>query len=277
MDQEELDDVEPDVDPRTHEVDDVEPADLEMKLLDKIDKHQVTVSITPRVTPTPTPTSTVKRGIPKSQPVSNAPRVQYVRRADGKGFMKKIISGPTVMRPKKKKKKPFRGANYRFDGSSIKKRNAAGAAGIKKNSNLVNDENNENEFLNYLGLRKDSTEEGGDRGQAAPEVVTSNKAKKSFQLGGDETAASAQKRRLSYSDVLSAQKKMRRDQMGQAVRSSFGGIIKPVSQGKPVIKAETEEEQEIRVSSARYQYSRLRLLWRPRLGLLSGGILCSLI
>ena len=65
--------------------------------------------------------------------VAVKPPSRFVRRADGKGFVRRdALRGINrrAMFNLKKKKKPFRGGNYRFDGSSIKKRNAKRSGGM---------------------------------------------------------------------------------------------------------------------------------------------------
>ena len=60
------------------------------------------------------------------------PPSRFMRRADGKGFVRRDALRGINRKPMfnlKKKKKPFRGGNYRFDGSSIKRRAAKRAAG----------------------------------------------------------------------------------------------------------------------------------------------------
>jgi hypothetical protein len=64
-----------------------------------------------------------------------------VRRADGKGFVRRdALRGinRNIAFNLKKKKKPFRGGNYRFDGSSIKRRAAKKAGGIFNIPNELN-------------------------------------------------------------------------------------------------------------------------------------------
>lgn len=206
LDEEELDDVEPDVDPKTKEVDDVEPTVSEEqneKIIAKIDKHQVTVSITPKVSTKPKPplplsaiipshTITPKPILPKQE---SSRTVQYARRADGKGFVRKVVDKRTIIRVKKKKKKPFKGANYRFDGSSIKRRSAKktvssssstttttpAAEGEFSNNTPRSDgaqsPQRDPEFLQYLGIhRKESPEVNKDL--IKPK---GHKAKKSFK------------------------------------------------------------------------------------------------
>ncbi len=152
--------------------------------------------------------------------------MQFVRRPDGKGFMRKPASSATsngsgnsvailkaaeaaVAKAKKKKRRMFRGANYRFDGSSIKKKKGANhhksssAAGSSSTS-VNNDEltitlkevpkaeagnrefKKEGDFLSYLGIqRKDSSSDetppGSGSGLASLPKPASQKAKKSFR------------------------------------------------------------------------------------------------
>ena len=249
----ELDDVEPD-----EELDDVEPNNsINQELISKIDKHQVTVSITPRTQAKsngsfkPKPLSKVlsSSGVssasgPIVAPAVTASKVQYVRRADGKGFVRKII-GP---KSKKKKKKPFRGANYRFDGSSIKKKGAPKTPKTdpQQQQQVLNAEEPPRDpaFLEYLGIqRKDSTDSKASDSSKGPT------AKKSFQQQQQQQLdiASAQKRRLSLSDVLNSQKRIKRDHRGQLpVKNRF-----VLHKAKAEPEAEVEEE-EVAVSSIKY-------------------------
>ena len=154
-------------------------------------------------------------------------QMQFVRRPDGKGFMRKngkaaksessassrghgnsvaILKAAeaAVAKAKKKKKRVFRGANYRFDGTTIKKKKAPGIKGTSVNSNELtitvkevpktrsvrNSEieaminaakpKEEGDMLSYLGIqRKDSS---SDEQPPAPKVSpVSQKAKKSFR------------------------------------------------------------------------------------------------
>ena len=254
LDEDELDDVEPDVDPN-YEVDDVEPVDAGFNSV-TIGNGEDSATITP---------------IPLRAPKKTGSEVRYVKTADGK-FHKKIIDHDTINRlravRKKKKKKAFRGANYRFDGSSIKKR----VGGSKRPLSAASTEDREEErrrngggdggegpisesrpdppdVLAYLGIqRKDSTESKtetlSDNGGSMVTVSLTSagpKAKKSFKAPFDlpdsitisrnsstDDASSvdssgALKRRLSLSEVLSNQKKLKSSNGRQVVRHSLGG------------------------------------------------------
>jgi hypothetical protein len=239
LDEDELDDVEPDVDPHTFEVDDVEPSEA---------------------------AETAAAAARGNGNVANRTEVRYVRSADGKSFVRKIVDGRTLKkrRVKKKKKKAFRGCNYRFDGTSIKKR------GGKRPTSAASDRDDENgdgatngdsnrdpsDVLAYLGIqRKDSTECKTDTNSGAvgsmatmrmttptPQSVASSgqKAKKSFKTpfglpssisisrnSSTDDAASVDssgslKRRLSLSEVMNNQKKLKSSD-GGLVRHSIGG------------------------------------------------------
>ena len=187
--------------------------------------------------------SPIKQNI--SQPPQVRPRkvetLQFVRRADGKGFVRKgsaqhvaqmqgsLKAGTSLLKTtnisKQKKKKRFRGGNYRFDGSSIKKRKAG-----KKRTPDTEDEEmatslsaEEREFprkngterrepamLAYLGIqRKDSTDSNRDSEQASvadsseyiPSICRKSqgpKAKKSFR---PREQNESQNKRLSLDDL----------------------------------------------------------------------------
>lgn len=167
IDEDELDDVEPDLDPQTNEVDDVEPRELVVRPPEERD-------LLPR-----------------------GSSVQFVRRADGKGFAKKVIDGRTMdlFRSKKKKRKAFRGINYRFDGTRIKKR--GGGAGKRPGSANDNagvnggddddDDDRDPSVLAYLGIqRKDAAAAAAEHEIPALTITRTTtsvgpKAKKSFK------------------------------------------------------------------------------------------------
>ena len=246
LDEDELDDVEPDVDPNTYEVDDVEPGDAGFNSV-TIGNGEDSATITP---------------IPLRVPKRTGSEVRYVRSADGK-IHKKIIDHDTINRlravRKKKKKKAFRGGNYRFDGSAIKKRvggkRPPSAASLDRDeeprrnggNGPSSDSRDPPDVLAYLGIqRKDSTESKSetmsDGGSMVTVSLTSGpKAKKSFKAPFDlpdsitisrnsstDDASSvdssgALKRRLSLSEVLSNQKKLKSSNGRQVVRHSLGG------------------------------------------------------
>ena len=179
-----------------------------------------------------------------SQPPQVRPRkvetLQFVRRADGKGFIRKgsaqhvaqmqggVKPGTSLLKARnssKHKKKRFRGGNYRFDGSSIKKRKA----GKKRIEDIENEEmedalgtqqsvprrkfeeGREPAVLAYLGIqRKDSTDSNKDSSEqasvadsieSAPSIIRNSqgpKAKKSFRPREEEES---QNRRLSFDDL----------------------------------------------------------------------------
>ncbi len=228
LDEEELDDVEPDVDPNTNEVDDVEPGEEQddamaalreqEALIRSIDKHQVTVSITPKSAmnkasvakspPVPDTVSVTATHVSSASTSALQGKVQYVRRPDGKGFMRKVIDRSAMNRikaKKKKKKKAFRGINYRFDGSRIKKRVVRKPQQQQPQQQQQQPQQQQQQqqqqdgsapqdssFLEYLGIqRKDSTDsklslaESGDSLKSAGQ-----KAKKSFKVVGSHQTQS---------------------------------------------------------------------------------------
>ena len=165
--------------------------------------------------------------------------LQFVRRADGKGFVRKgsaqhvaqmqggLKAGTSLLKIRNisKKKKRFRGGNYRFDGSSIKRRKAgkkrlqdmedgemdnsldAEELGLRRKNG---EERREPAVLAYLGIqRKDSTDSSKDSEQASiadsaeylPSIVQRShypKAKKSFRPRDDHES---QNKRLSFDDL----------------------------------------------------------------------------
>ena len=159
IDEEELDDVEPDVDPDTNEVDDVEPEDDDDEEEDEEEEenetirnlknsfsHEVSVSITsikkkqppPPASPAASDNGIVLPGMPVTAPAPPSPMDDSVEvslshatgNGDGEsgGFAPKVGGAPNHpglphrIKKKKKKKKAFRGGNYNFNGKSVKKR-----------------------------------------------------------------------------------------------------------------------------------------------------------
>ena len=191
--------------------------------------------------PTTTRVSPVKNHnsqIPPQVRQRKVETLQFVRRADGKGFVRKgsaqhvaqlqggFKAGTSLLKnrnlSKQKKKKRFRGGNYRFDGSSIKKRK-----GVKKRNQDNEGEEMENgdgstfhprngtegrepAVLAYLGIqRKDSTDSNRDSEQASiadssesiPSIVMKSqgpKAKKSFRPREENEYHN---KRLSFDDI----------------------------------------------------------------------------
>ena len=178
-----------------------------------------------------------------SQPPHVRPRkvetLQFVRRADGKGFVRKgsaqhvaqiqegLKAGASLLKvhnSKQKKKKRFRGGNYRFDGSSIKKRKAQRKQiqstedgmdeSYENDSSTISlkngTERREPAMLAYLGIqRKDSTDSSRDSEQASiadsseylPSIsvkAPGPRAKKSFRPREENES---QSKRLSLDDL----------------------------------------------------------------------------
>lgn len=119
--------------------------------------------------------------------------LQFVRRADGKGFMRKPIVGSSLLKNKKKKRRFFRGANYRFDGTSIKKRPGrkctANDDASEELSITVKEvptrSKQEPDVLAYLGIqRKDATGyTTTTTTDSSIKMAPQQKAKKSFRPG----------------------------------------------------------------------------------------------
>jgi hypothetical protein len=174
LDEEELDDVEPDVDPQTKEIDDVEPQEEE------------------------DPAGMVNENPPPA-------KLHLVRRRDGKGFMKKILANRSLaligkgkkralIDKGKKKKKPFKGLNYRFDGTKIKKR-AKRSTPVPPHEDFLDSGMNDNDpersgtddfsVLNYLGIHRNDS---GAKSESSPDSTSFSsgpRAKKSFKSGHD--------------------------------------------------------------------------------------------
>ncbi|QQP56118.1 Uncharacterized protein FKW44_000675, partial [Caligus rogercresseyi] len=139
-----------------------------------------------------------------------ATKFRFVRRADGKGFVKKSVksSGAPIHQPFRKsytsaKKKPFKGINYRFDGSIKKRRktiltpstpytkvrlpsssrwNDDDSSSIRSDRDLTN----EHDVLTYLGIqRKDSTDSKSSVAEETKnnKIISGPKARKSFGTG----------------------------------------------------------------------------------------------
>lgn len=300
IDEEELDDVEPDVDPDTNEVDDVEPEDEQeeededeeeddeeeenetIRSLKNSFSHEVSVSITsikkkstqPPASPAASDNGIVLPGMPVTAPAPSpshdSVEVHVTQPGGGGGenggFAAKAghASGGLVSRfKKKKKKKAFRGGNYRFDGKSVKKRGGGRrVGGLTRSENgdsfsnvenmedledLEGEELEEGEVrspsvLSYLGIHRKESSDLGD----SPESLNGvQKAKKSFAKASvisrnssmdSMESANSLKRRLSLSEVLNNQKRVRSDQQQKVMRSSFGGQATP-NAGQSLLKA----------------------------------------
>ena len=169
---------------------------------------------------------------PKPDPVATKVKVKEIRRSigtlkfvrtvDGKGYMRKqsdnllqkakaTVAGKSVLRNKNKKKKKrfFKGANYRFDGKPSKKKvlkasssRAPSEAGSSDAQLTLKDvqsgvmELEEADVLSYLGIQRKGSEDG--EFEIAEEIKvrspTSNKAKKSFRPSLSPTAAAISER-----------------------------------------------------------------------------------
>ena len=85
--------------------------------------------------------------------------LKFIRTADGKGYIRRQTDNllkNAKMSKTKKKKKFFRGANYRFDGSIIKKKPKKSQTNVsprKEKQILADEEKEENpgDVLSYLG------------------------------------------------------------------------------------------------------------------------------
>lgn len=114
--------------------------------------------------------------------------LKFVRTADGKGYMRRQTDNllqkakATARVVKKKKRRFFRGGNYRFDGSSIKKRAGPGKSSKTPSEAgsdaqlMINDLNpaSEGDVLSYLGIQRKGSEDGDEEAKTP-------KAKKSFR------------------------------------------------------------------------------------------------
>ena len=151
--------------------------------------------------------------------------LKFVRTADGKGYMRRqtdnllqkakaTVAGKSVLRNKKKgtqkkKRRFFKGANYRFDGKPSKKKvlkatssKAPSEAGSSDAQLTLKDvqsgvmELEEADVLSYLGIQRRGSEDG--EFEVAEEIKvrspTSNKAKKSFRPSLSPSAAAISER-----------------------------------------------------------------------------------
>ena len=176
----EVDDLEKLVEGELEELDDVEPDEQFPSSLQDVENE-------------PSP-AVVTNGDPPKRKVET---LQFVRRADGKGFVRK--NGPRPVRTSssllklktnKRKKKPFRGGNYRFDGSTITKKRPAPKRSSHSGADAAGNDQPPS-FLAYLGIqRKDSTDSNkNDSVKSESESKQSNvgpKAKKSFKPSNEE-------------------------------------------------------------------------------------------
>ena len=182
-------------------------------------------------------TKTQNSQVPPQVKQRKVETLQFVRRADGKGFVRKgsaqhvaqlqaspggFKAGTSLLKNKnffkQKKKKKFRGGNYRFDGSSIKKRKGAKKR-AQDNEDMENggeptpQQGREPAVLAYLGIqRKDSTDSNKDSEQASiadssegtPSIVMRSqgpKAKKSFRPREENEYLN---KRLSLDDITAS-------------------------------------------------------------------------
>ena len=134
--------------------------------------------------------------------------LKFVRTADGKGYMRRqtdnlLQKAKATVTGKKKKKRFFRGANYRFDGSSVKKvkravkkatsSKAPSEAGSCDAEVTIKDpatmKLEEADVLSYLGIQKRKECEDGELESESAILIeeikgrspTTPKAKKSFR------------------------------------------------------------------------------------------------
>ncbi len=223
------------LDEEEEEIDDAEEEELEEELDDVEPTDGATNGEqTCSTTKTPssadqssgTPTSVTNRkpdlAPPADEPppkVAISPRrkigtLKFVRTADGKGYMRrqtdqllqKAKATASKFNSKKKKKRFFRGANYRFDGSSIKRKARPNKAlpviesvGSQLTAGILNQDGaevpvaGENNFLSYLGIQRKGSEEAealSESEENAPKKVA-QKAKKSFRPSGSSPTSNA--------------------------------------------------------------------------------------
>ena len=131
--------------------------------------------------------------------------LKFVRTADGKGYMRRQTDNllqkakATAFRvaAKKKRRRFFRGGNYRFDGKrpqkSKKNQQLQSVQTVPDDNHFASNEaaSSEDNFLSYLGIqRKNSDAEATESVMEDPDQVTRSisalpKAKKSFRTGID--------------------------------------------------------------------------------------------
>lgn len=144
-----------------------------------------------------------------NEPTKPKPPLQsrFVRRADGKGFIRRdVIRARNLLNLHKKKKKPYRGVNYRFDGSSIKKRVS------KKNANQISPTSSISSdsplappaepvsVLSYLGIQRKNSSEVQSAKSHEMNPKSQPKAKKSFRPTTNTEQLQSETR--SESDVM---------------------------------------------------------------------------
>uniref|UniRef100_A0A0K2U4S4 Uncharacterized protein n=1 Tax=Lepeophtheirus salmonis TaxID=72036 RepID=A0A0K2U4S4_LEPSM len=160
-----------------------------------------------------------------------ATKFRFVRRADGKGFVKKSVksssnssvksgsvshnvrktySSSVLKGIRKKKKKPFKGINYRFDGSIKKKKktylNPSAYKDDDETSSIRSDREigNEQDVLSYLGIqRKDSTDSKSSIiDESKEKIVVGPKARKSFGGSSGTVVSPPSSKKRPLGDVL---------------------------------------------------------------------------
>ena len=190
------------------ELDDVEPLDGAENGQNKSAADQAKIL----------PTVIVKPPVPiETSPRRRIGTLKFVRTADGKGYMRRQTDNllqkakATAVRVgKKKKRRFFRGENYRFDGSSIKnrKRNMGGKtskAPSEAGSEPLKEEEEQN-VLSYLGIQRKEEEE-----------KSPNKAKKSFRSSSPDAPPNSDesltiiRKRKPVEEINSEQKKAKID------------------------------------------------------------------
>ena len=198
MEEEEIDDAEEDLE---EELDDDEPADVDADGAPVILPNSVkTVSpFSNGVLSHETKQKVVAKQKVVQQPlqvkVQSAVKkglgtLKFIRTADGKGYIRRQTDNllKNAKMPKtKKKKKFFRGANYKFDGSIVKKKSNKSNNHNSRNkqqqqqqlpsgSPSVNEESNPGDVLSYLGIQRKGSENERQPEDNVPITTDENEA-----------------------------------------------------------------------------------------------------
>ena len=140
--------------------------------------------------------------------------LKFIRTADGKGYTRSrannlLQKAKATAAGAKKKKRFFRGGNYRFDGKSGKKKKnslktrssaAPSEAGSSDAQLTVKDvssavmELEEADVLSYLGIQRKGSEDELENDEVKVRSPTANKAKKSFRPTVSPSAAAISER-----------------------------------------------------------------------------------
>ena len=215
-------------DDEEEELDDVEPVDGATVNGGSTAAAGLTTTTSAVTTTAPAAVARKPAGLPAAPPrefqsaavvVAPSPRrrietLKFIRTADGKGYTRSrannlLQKAKATAAGTKKKKRFFRGGNYRFDGKSGKKKKnslktrssaAPSEAGSSDAQLTVKDvpsavmELEEADVLSYLGIQRKGSEDELENEEVKVRSPTANKAKKSFRPTVSPSAAAISER-----------------------------------------------------------------------------------